>query len=217
MISTDNVRRQMVEQQVRTWDVFDPDVLETLSAVPRDHYVPASVRDCACADVEIPIGRGQCMLRPSIVGRLLQSLAIGAGDRILDVGTGTGYLAHCLATLGGPVTSIDLYEDFVTAARARLNAAGVANVQCEPMDASQALPDGPFDVIAVTAAVRELDQRFIERLAPGGRLFVVVGSGPAMSANLVSRHQEGPPAIKTLFETRIPAMVTRDAPVDFSF
>jgi protein-L-isoaspartate(D-aspartate) O-methyltransferase len=217
MINTESVRRQMVEQQVRTWDVSDLDVLATLASVSRDGYVPTAFRDCAYADGEIPIGHGQCMLRPSIVGRLMQSLAIQPGDRILDVGTGTGYLAHCLSVRGESVTSIELYEDFVASARRQLEAAGVSNVRVEQMDASVELPDGPFDAIAVTAACRELDDRLVDRLAPGGRLFVVVGEAPVMSANLVTRADDGEVMVDELFETRIPALVTADAPADFSF
>jgi protein-L-isoaspartate(D-aspartate) O-methyltransferase len=217
MINTESVRRQMVQQQVRTWDVSDLVVLDTLSSVTRDDYVPAAFRDCAYADAETPIGHGQCMLRPSIVGRLMQSLAIQPGDRVLDVGTGTGYLAHCLSLRGESVTSIELYEDFANGARQRLDAASVSNVEVRQMDASVELPDGPFDAIAVTAAFRELDDRLIDRLAPGGRLFIVVGEAPVMSANLVTRADDGDVTVENLFETRIPALVTADKPVDFSF
>ena len=217
MMNTESVRRQMVAQQVRTWQVSEPDVLETLANVSRDVYVPAAFRDCAYADDEIPIGHGQCMLRPSLVGRVLQSLELRDTDRVLEIGTGTGYLTHCLAARSGSVASIDLYEDFVSGARQRLADAGINNVQVESMDACSELPEGPFDAIAVTAAVRELDERFVDTLGPGGRMFIVVGEAPAMTANLVSRAEDGAVTTTQLFETNIPALVTPTTPPDFSF
>ena len=124
-MNIESVRQQMVAQQVRTWEVFDPGVLEAISSVSRDRYVPPAFADCAYADVEIPIGHGQCMLRPSLVGRMLQSVDVQPGETVLEVGTGTGYMTRCLASVAQSVTSIDLYGDFVEAARGRLEEDGV--------------------------------------------------------------------------------------------
>ena len=217
MTNSESVRQQMVEQQVRTWDVFDPDVLRTVSAVPRELYVPARFRECAYADAEVPLAHGQCMLRPSICGRILQALDLDRSDEILEIGTGTGYLTHCLATLAGSVTSIDLFPEFIEAARDRLEDADVDNVRLECMDASRELPSGQYDAIAITAAVAGPVDRYVEALKPGGRLFVVIGEPPVMTGTLVTRQDDGSTSTEELFETRIPAMVTADKRRRFSF
>ena len=217
MIDSESIRRQMVEQQVRTWQVSDHTVLETMGSVSRDRYVPEAFRDCAYADDEIPLGNGQCMLRPSLAGRMLQALELEAKNRVLEIGTGSGYLTNCLALCAGSVVSIDLFEEFVSGARQRLDDAGVGNVQIETMDACVDLPDGPFDAIAVTGALRELDDRFVDVLAPGGRLFVVVGEAPAMSAILVTRSEDGEIVESEMFETSIPRLITPAAPAKFAF
>ena len=216
-MNTEATRRQMVEQQVRTWDVFDPEVLEVLSQVPRDDFVPGELAHCAYADAEIPLPHGQCMLRPSLVGRILQAIDCGADDSVLEIGTGTGYLTRCLASVAGQVTSIDLYEDFVDAARQKLADESVENVQIHCMDAESELPDGEFDVIVVTSAMKAIDDRLTNALRPNGRLFVVVGTSPVMTATLVTRQEDGQLVAEELFETEIPALVSKnDAPV-FSF
>lgn len=217
MMNTDLIRQQMVEQQVRTWDVFDPDVLRTLGEVSRDRYVPAELVDCAYGDTEIPLPHDQCMLRPSIIGRILQAVDCQSGDKVLDIGTGTGYLARCLAAYSASVTSIDIYSDFIEDARARLASDGADNVNLQCMDATVELPAGNFDVITVTGSVPEVDQRFIDALATGGRLFIVVGQSPAMTATLITREADGTTSTHELFETDIPALVTATEATDFSF
>lgn len=216
-MNTESARQQMVLQQVRTWAVFDPDVLNVIAAVPRDQFVPPEFRHCAYADVEIPLAHGQCMLRPSIVGRILQALHIHPADEVLEIGTGTGYLTACIAQLAGKVTSIDIYADFVGTARSHLAVAGVENATLQCMDASVQLPPGHFDVIAVTGAVAEVDERFVAALKPGGRLFLVVGESPVMTATLIRRDADGKISAEDLFETDIPAFVTAPGKPAFSF
>ena len=216
-MDSDFVRRQMVMQQIRTWDVTDPDVLEAFSGVPRDHFVPAAFADCAYADTEIPLPHGQCMLRPNIVGRVLQALDIQPDEKVLEVGTGTGYLTACLARVASSVTSIDLYADFVDGATSRLENLGVDNATVAQMDASQELPAESFDAIAVTASVYGDVDRFTAALSPGGRLFLVIGRGPAMTACRFTREEDGNVVSEELFETRIPALVTTQAVREFSF
>lgn len=216
-MNTEAVRRQMVEQQVRTWDVFDETVLETFNGIARDRYVPAALQGCAYADAEIPIGHGQCMLRPSIAGRLLQALDIKPGDDVLEIGTGSGYLTHCLSIVAGSVTSIDLYEDFVAGARSRLASEGVENVTLSCMDAMAEIPAGHYDAIAVTGAVDGSVERFVDALKPGGRLFVVIGESPVMTAHLITRGADGDITDEELFETDIPPLVHADRRPEFSF
>jgi protein-L-isoaspartate(D-aspartate) O-methyltransferase len=215
-MSTELARRQMVEQQIRTWDVFDPGVLEVFGGVPRDLYVPEDCAHVAYADTEIPLPHDQCMLRPNIIGRLLQALHVNPGDEVLEIGTGTGYLTACLAEVARSVTSIDIFGDFVAAAKERLADNRIENVLLHCMDAMSELPNGKFDAIAVTGSIAELDERFIDALKVGGRLFVVVGESPAMHALLVTRTNDGR-EVKELFETDIPALVSAETRAVFSF
>jgi protein-L-isoaspartate(D-aspartate) O-methyltransferase len=204
-MNTDFARRQMVAQQVRTWDVFNQDVLQVLGSVAREQFVPRDFEDVAYADTEIPLARGQVMLRPVIEGRILQALELGSEDRVLEVGTGSGYLTACLASLSAAVSSIDIHDDFIAAARENLDAAEVNNANLECMDAMTELPQGEFDAIAVTGSVPRIDDRFVQALKPGGRLFLVVGKSPLMSALLIVRAGEELQQ-NYLFETDIPAL-----------
>jgi protein-L-isoaspartate(D-aspartate) O-methyltransferase len=214
MMNSESARQQMVEQQVRTWDVFDELVLETMSAVPRDRFVPPAFAHCAYADAEIPLANGQCMLRPSIAGRILQAVRAVATDKVLEVGTGTGYLTECLARMADSVTSIDIFEEFTGAAAQRLEDRGVRNVDLRCMDATKELPAGAYDCVIVTASMAKMDARLVDKLAPGGRLFVVIGEPPVMTATLVRRGEPDGTMAEDLFETRIPPMVAEpEAPV----
>lgn len=216
-MNTDLARQQMVQQQVRTWAVFDEDVLQALADVYRDRYVPEEFLHCAYADAEIPIGKGQCMLRPSLDGRILQAVDIEASESVLEIGTGTGYLTACISRLAGSVTSIDLYPSFIEYAGNRLEDDGVENVTLLQMDASVQLPGEKFDVVIVTASVPEADERFASLLRPGGRLFVVIGESPSMTATLQTRGEDGELATRGLFETDIPPLVTATERQRFSF
>ena len=216
-MNTDFARRQMVEQQIRTWDVLDPGILRAFNAVSREEFVPEECAHVAYADTEIPLPHGQCMLRPNIDGKILQALEIRPGDDVLEIGTGTGYLTACLAEIAGFVTSIDIFDDFVAMARKKLADTGIDNVSLHCMDALAELPEGQFDAIAVTGSVAEVDKRFIEALQPGGRLFVVVGESPLMRAMLITRNPHGGEQVADLFETDIPPLVSARKPPVFSF
>jgi len=209
-------RQQMVKQQVRVWDVFDQAVLNVLGNVARDQFVPAGCEDVAYADTEIPLPHGQVMLRPIIEGRLLQALALGASDEVLEIGTGTGYLTACLASMSASVSSIDIHEEFIAAANRNLETAEINNASVQCMDAMAELPDGKFDAIAVTGSVPRIDDRFVAALKPGGRLFLVVGESPAMSALLIT-HDGGELQQSALFETDIPALENIAKESVFSF
>lgn len=207
----------MVEQQVRTWTVSDPDVLQALADVSRETYVPAEFIHCAYADAEIPIGNGQYMLRPSLDGRILQFVDIQPQDSVLEIGTGTGYLTACISRLAGSVTSIDLHDEFVRNAAENLAEDGADNVTLNTMDASIELPGDDFDVVIVSASVSEADDRFAALLRPGGRLFVVVGGSPAMTATLMTRAEDGKLTSSGLFETDIRPLVMASRRPQFSF
>ena len=216
-MDTDFARQQMVEQQVRAWDVLDPDVLQVLMEIPREQFVPTGYESLAFADTEIPIGHGQSMMTPTLEGRVLQALKPAAGESVLEVGTGTGFVTACLAKLAGTVTSIDIYEDFLKTARANIEDSGLGDVELLQMDAMEALPEGTFDVIAVTGSIETFDPRFVEALAPGGRLFVVVGAGPAMDARIVTRTGDNEWDSESLFETTLAPLINGVEPPRFSF
>jgi protein-L-isoaspartate(D-aspartate) O-methyltransferase len=216
-MDTDFARQQMVEQQVRAWEVLDPDVLQVLKDVPREQFVPTGYEALAFADTAIPIGHGEEMMTPTLEGRVLQALNPGSSDKVLEIGTGTGFLAACFARLVDSVTSIDIHEDFLEHARVNLEDTGIGYVNLLTMDASQELPDEKFDIVAVTASVREFDPRFVEVLAPGGRLFVVVGKGPAMEARLVTKTDDKEWESESLFETTLKPLTDARRQPEFLF
>jgi len=210
-------RRQMVQHQVRTVDVFDANILQVLSSVPREQFVRPGMEAMAFAETELPLAHGQVMMAPNLEGRMLQSLAIKPSDVALEIGTGSGFVTACLARLAASVTSVDIYEDFQASASANLEDSGINNFDLQVMDATQQLPDGDFDVIAVTGSIEVFDPRFVMALKPGGRLFVIVGSSPNMEARLVERTGDNDWHTESLFETDLPALVNAQLPPQFSF
>lgn len=216
-MNIESAREKMIEQQVRAWDVLEPDVLYVLRKIPREEFVPRDYTSLAFADTEIPIGHGETMMTPTVEGRVLQALALDGSEHVLEVGTGTGFLSACLASLGHHVTSVDVHEDFLKRAAENLADAGIDNVNLKHMDAMQELPSGKFDAIALTGSVETLDTRFVDALRVGGRLFVVVGSGPAMDARLVTRTDESGWESTSLFETRLQSLVNGQRPPQFRF
>jgi protein-L-isoaspartate(D-aspartate) O-methyltransferase len=210
-------RQQMVDQQIRTWEVLDRRVLDALSAVPREAFVPESYRELAFADAPIPIGFGQYMLAPNIQGRILQALGINASDSALEVGTGTGYLSACLSLLAAATHSIDIYPEFTAAATANLRAVPQARVRFESRDAFGPAPLGEYDVIAVTGSMPVYDARFERALRLGGRLFAVIGSAPVMDAILVRRVDDGEWIRESLFETVIDPLINAAPAQGFVF
>lgn len=195
-------RENMVEQQVRPWDVLDPRVLEVLTALPRDAFVAEAHRALAYMDIELPLGRGETMMKPVVEGRVLQSLLVGASEDVLEIGTGSGFLTACLGRLSREVVSIEREPSFADAARARLAAQGVDNASVITADAFEWQSDRRFDVVCVTGAVDRVPERFLSWLRPGGRLFVVQGRAPAMDAVLVHADVNGP-RTESLFETEL--------------
>jgi protein-L-isoaspartate(D-aspartate) O-methyltransferase len=210
-------RRQMVDQQIRTWEVLDPRVLDALSAVPREFFVPSKYRELAFADAPIPIGFGQSMLAPKLQGRILQALSVNATDSVLEVGTGTGYLAACLSLLASATHSIDIHAGFISAAAANLHEVPQAQVRLETRDAFGAAPLGEFDAIAVTGSLPVYDTRFERALRIGGRLFAIVGVAPVMDAVLVRRVDSTEWIRESLFETVIDPLINATAVQEFIF
>ena len=216
-MDTDFARQQMVDQQVRAWDVLHPDVLQVLKNIPREQFVPTGYEALAFADTEIPIGHDQFMMTPTLVGRLLQALKPTSSDKVLEIGTGSGFLAACLARLSDSVTSVDIHDDFLETAKVNLEDSGISNVTLLSMDAMRELPDEKFDVVAVTGSIEDFDPRFVDALNPGGRLFVVVGSGHAMDARLITRTGDNDWQSESLFETVLAPLVNGSKPPQFLF
>lgn len=216
-MNTELARQQMIQQQVRTWEVLDERVLEVLSEVPREQFVPAGFEALAFAETKLPLAHDQLMMTPTVEGRMLQALDVGADDNILEIGTGSGFVTACLAKLGGAVTSIDLFEDFHARAGANLETVGIHNFNLQLMDATQQLPDGQFDVIAVTGSVEVFDPRLVMALAEGGRMFIVVGTAPNMEARLVRRTGNNDWRTQSLFETELAPLINSARPPQFIF
>jgi protein-L-isoaspartate(D-aspartate) O-methyltransferase len=207
----------MVDQQIRTWEVLDPRVLDVLASVPRETFVPDAYRELAFADTPVPIGFGQSMLPPLLQGRILQALSVNPGDSALEIGTGTGYLSACLGLLARTTRSIDIVAQFTAAATTNLRAVPQATVEFSTCDAFSNAALGEYDVIAVTGSLPIYDTRFEQALRVGGRLFAVVGVAPVMDAVLVRRVDESEWIRESLFETVIDALINASTPPKFTF
>jgi len=200
-------RLQMVDQQVRTWEVLDPRVLDVLVRLPREAFVPPAYRELAFADGPIPIAAGQTLLAPKLQGRILQALDLEGSDRVLEVGTGTGYLAAALSLLAAQTTSFEIVPELAVAAVRNLAEFPEARVTVETRDAFGPGPLGEYDAIAVTGSLPVYDKRFERALRIGGRLFVVVGAAPVMEAMIVRRVDVEEWVSEVLFETVIPPLI----------
>lgn len=210
-------RQQMIDQQVRAWDVLDSRVLETLARVPRELFVPAAVRAAAFADAEIPLACGQWMQAAKFHGRVLQAVAVEPGDTALEIGTGTGYLAACLSALGAQTTALEYHAELAAAARTNLRAAGFNGVTVIDADATTWEPTEHYDVIVLGAALPAYDARYEHWLKVGGRLFVVVGAAEPMTALLVTRTGEHDYTRTEQFETVIAPLANAARPSRFVF
>lgn len=198
----EQARFNMIEQQIRPWDVLDQTVLDIMRRVPRENFVDPSQIRLAYADVELPLAHGENMMHPRVEGRLLQELAVNVDDSCLEIGTGSGYVTACLAHLAKDVDSIDIHQDFLDVAHERLLASHIDNVTLEVKDAFTELDARKqYDAIAVTGSVPEYTTHFEPMLKVGGRLFMIVGTEPAMHATLVTRISKTEFTRTSLFET----------------
>jgi protein-L-isoaspartate(D-aspartate) O-methyltransferase len=216
-INFEQARFNMIEQQIRPWDVLDQQVLDILSQVPREDFVPSPYRKLAFADTPIPLGHGQFMMNPNLEGRLLQSLGIRPSDRILEIGTGSGYLAACLAHLGASVLSVDIFPEFTQTARQNLDRHRIKNVRLQTGDGARDWNGKFYEAIALTGSLPTLPDSWRRRLAIGGRLFAVVGTPPVMEALLVTRVGEQEWNEESLFETELPPLLNSHEPTVFEF
>jgi len=217
-MNLEQARFNMVEQQIRPWEVLDQAVLDLLYAVPREEFVPAAFRRLAFADMEIPIGEGEAMMAPKIEARLLQALALRKTDRVLEVGTGSGYLTALLARCAAHVHSLEIRPGLAAFGRENLERFGADNVTLEVGDGARGDPKrAPYDAIVLTGSTPVLPAVLKEQLAPGGRLFAVVGEPPVMVAQLVTCTAPGAYGTVGLFDTVLAPLVNAERPPRFTF
>ena len=217
LIDTAQARQNMIENQVRPWEVLDPRVLDVLRTVPREDFVPPRHRNLAFADTALPIGHGEVMFKPVIEGRILQALALQPGERVLEIGTGSGFLTACMARLAGDVTSLEIHAELADTARAHLAAAQVRNARIEVADAMRPFTSSePYDVVVVGGAVYTLPEHLRALVKPGGRLFAIVGESPAQQATLYTRADATHWRSDSLFETDTPYLRNAEPPRRFT-
>lgn len=200
-------RHNMIEQQIRPWEVLDQKVLNLIADVPREEFVPAAYMNLAFCDMNVPIGYNEVMMAPKLEARMLQALDIQRHETVLEIGTGTGYVTTLLAKLARYVYSVDIHGEFVASAQGKLASDGTLNVTIEQADAAQGWGKyAPYEVIAITGSLPMLPMAFQESLAIGGRLFVIVGDAPVMEAKLITRIGQNEYQVQNLFETEMPPL-----------
>ena len=213
-----DARSQMVQQQIRAWHVLDARTLAVFEALPRDKFLPEALRNLAYADTPLPLPHGECMWIPTIEGRVLQALAPEPIESVLEIGTGSGYFAACLAKCAREVLTVDIHPDFTEDAAKTLKGLGFKNVKLETRDGTRLdWLEQRYDVIVVTGSLPEYDAAYAQRLNVGGRLFMLVGSSPVMEGILVTRTAEESWSRLSLFETDVPALKNAAEPSKFKF
>ena len=219
-LNLDRARTNMVEQQIRPWSVLNQTVLNTFRFLPREKFVPVQWQNLAFADTEIPLGHGESMMFPRVEARMLQDLDVQPNDECLEIGTGSGFVTACLAHMSKYVDSVDLYADLSQQAEKNLHSVDINNFNLYIDDAGYGWEGNPgkqYDVIAVTGSIAEYTPAFEQRLKVGGRLFVIVGTAPAMQAMLITREDHSQFNRQVLFETVIKALEGTELSVKFKF
>lgn len=217
-MNLEETRMNMITQQIRTWNVLDDNVLDLLYKIRREEFVPAEKRAMAFVDMEIPLGYDQVMLAPKMEARILQELHVNKTDKILEVGSGSGYMTALLAEKGAHVYSVEIVPELKIMAENNLNAHNITNVTIEQGDAAQGWPQHEFyDVIVITASTPVLPEAFQKSLNPQGRLFAIVGEDPVMEALLITCGAPGEFTITKLFETSTAPLINAEQPTRFTF
>jgi protein-L-isoaspartate(D-aspartate) O-methyltransferase len=217
-MNIEQARFNMIEQQIRPWDVLDPDVLDLLLVVKRENFVPAAHKALAFVDAEIPLPNGESMLMPKVEARLLQDLNLKKHENVLEIGAGSGYMAALLAHKSRHVTTVEVSPELKALAEKNLADNGVTNVTVELGDGSQGWTSGaPFDAIVVSGSLPVLPEALLQQLKVGGRLAVIIGQAPAMKAQLITRTGEAGYDTRTLFETNVKPLSTSVKPSSFQF
>ena len=214
----ETARFNMVEQQIRPWEVLDPNVLNACAQVPREAFVPENYRQLAFSDTELDIGHGQAMMAPKIEARLLQALDVRRTDRVLEIGTGSGYLSALLASLAAHVTSIEIFDDLATRAKHNLRQGGISNIALHVGDGLDGWSTAePYDVIVVTGSTPARRPLIEQQLSINGRMFIVVGVAPVMEALLITRLAKDSWTTESLFETELAPLLGAEQKPEFRF
>ncbi|MBY0243405.1 MAG: protein-L-isoaspartate O-methyltransferase [Burkholderiaceae bacterium] len=217
-MNIEQARFNMIEQQIRPWDVLDTDVLETLQVVKREKFVPAAHKNLAFVDTAIPLGGGEFMLTPKLEARILQEVQLKKHENVLEIGTGSGYLAALLAHRGRHVTSVEISAELKAQAEANLAASGVTNVTVELGNGAQGWANGaPFDVIVVSASLPVLPEALLKQVKVGGRIFAIIGEAPVMSGHVITRTGEAGYDTVKAFETNVQPLQSAVTPSHFTF
>ena len=217
-MNLEQARFNMVEQQIRPWDVLDQRVLDLMSELPREQFVPEQYRRLAYSDTRIPLGHGEVMMSPKVEARMLQALDVGPEDSVLEIGTGSGFVTALLARSARHVHSVEVHEGFTALAGERIAQVGLSNTSLSTDDGVAGQPDqAPFDVIAVTGSLPILTEDLQRQLSIGGRLFAIVGDSPAMEARLITRLEDDKWSTEGLFETDLPPLTGAPTPDAFIF
>jgi len=217
-MNLEQARFNMIEQQIRPWDVLDSHVLQLLAVVKREDFAPSVHRALAFADMEIPLAGGQCMLTPRVEARMLQDLAVRKHEKVLEIGAGSGYMAALLAHKAQRVISLEIVPELVTLARANLQKAGVHNAEARLGDGAKGVPvEGPFDVIVLSGSVAEIPQSLLQNLKVGGRLAAIVGEEPMMRATFITRTSETAFQTSQPWDTVAPRLLNFPEPSRFRF
>lgn len=214
----EQARFNMIEQQIRPWDVLDPEVLALLSVVKREDFVPLAHKALAFVDMELPLPEGQCMLAPRVEARMLQQLQVQKHEKVLEIGAGSGYMAALLAHRAQRVISLEIKPALAQLARANLQKAGVTNAEVREADGSRDVSvDGPFDIIVLSGSVAEVPKALLAQLKPGGRLAAIVGTEPMMRATFVTRTGESSYTTAQPWDTVAPRLLNFPEPSRFNF
>ena len=217
-MNVEQARFNMIEQQIRPWEVLDSTVLALLSTLPREAFVPHSQRALAFVDTNVVLARGQVMMQPKQEARLLQEAGVTSKDRVLEIGTGSGYMTGLLASLATEVDTVDIFPDFLESARNILTRHGINNVNFSEGDAAGGWDgNGSYDVIVLTGSVPVLPPNFLEILNPRGRLVAILGREPIMEACLIRKNDDGSTKKVSLFDTSLPALINATPPPEFVF
>jgi protein-L-isoaspartate(D-aspartate) O-methyltransferase len=217
-MNIEQARHNLIEQQIRPWDVLDNQVLDTMMRCPREDFVAPDQRNLAFVDMELPIGHGEHMMCPKVEARMLQGLRVQPGDKVLEVGTGSGFVTMMLASLASQVISVEINEELAQTATSRLTEHGVENVEIKVGDAANGWSaHQPYDVIAITGSLPSLPESFKQDLQIGGRLFAIIGEGPVMVAQLITRINANEWKEQVLFDTWLAPLKHAAVPAKFQF
>ena len=217
-MNLEQARFNMIEQQIRPWDVLDTEVLHLLSVVKREDFVPLAHKALAFVDMEIPIGQGQVMLAPRVEARMLQDAAVQKHEKVLEIGSGSGYMTALLAHRAQRVISLEIDPELAAMARTNLQKAGIHNAEVRNVDGSVGAPaEGPFDVIMLCGSVAEVPQNLLSSLKVGGRLIAIVGLEPMMRATLITRTGDADFKTSQPWDTVAPRLLNFPEPSHFKF